>query len=112
MPDFGAEPGRGTAELLFATELADGWCAVTAPDGTGIGLAFDTAVYPACWTFGSWGGWRGLDVLVLEPCTGAGLSVAEGQATGRHRSLAAGETLRTTLTAHVLSNRSHGGRPA
>ncbi|MGC3992653.1 MAG: hypothetical protein QM779_00735 [Propionicimonas sp.] len=99
--DFSAPAPRGIAELLFADDLASGWCACTGPDGVGIGLCFDRATYPSVWTFASWGGWRGLDVAVLEPCTGVGLSVAEGQADGRHRSLAPGETLRTALSAVV-----------
>lgn len=99
--DFAGPPPLGTAELLFADRLAAGWCALTGGDGVGIGLAFDTDVYPACWTFGSWAGWRGLNVVVLEPCTGVGLSVADGQASGRHRALGLGETLRTTVHAVV-----------
>lgn len=99
--DFSAPAPDGTAELLFAGGLEAGWCACTDADGVGIGLSFDPAVYPACWTFGSWHGWRGLDVAVLEPCTGVGLSVAAGQADGRHRALAPGETLRTTVSAVV-----------
>jgi hypothetical protein len=97
--DFAASPADGTAEFLFAGELASGWAACTGPDGVGIGLSFDPEVYPACWTFASYAGWQGLRVAVLEPCTGLGLSVAEGVATGRHRVLATGATLRTMLSA-------------
>ncbi|MCW3158053.1 hypothetical protein [Micropruina sonneratiae] len=101
--DFAAPAPPGTAELLFASDLTQGWCAATRGDGTGIGVAFDAAAYPACWTFASWGGWRGLEVVVLEPCTGLGLSVAEGVETGRHRVLAPGEAFATTVTAVLYS---------
>ena len=99
MADFAAAPADGASELLFATGLAAGWAACTGPDGVGIGLVFDPEVYPACWTFASHEGWQGLRVAVLEPCTGVGLSVAAGLVAGTHRSLSAGETLRTRLSA-------------
>ncbi len=115
--DFAAAAPDGTAELLFAEGLAAGWVACTGPDGVGIGLAFDTGAYPACWTFASWAGWQDLRVAVLEPCTGLGLSVGEGVATGRHRVLAPGETMRTRLSAvaysglaEVRSISGHGGQ--
>ena len=117
--DFAAAPRADgeVSELLFATDLTDGWCAVTRPDGLGLTMTFDRAAYPACWTFASWGGWRGLRVAVLEPCTGSGVSVAEGLAAGRHRTLAAGETLSTRLgltvhrdLAQVTAVVHHDGR--
>ena len=103
--DYAAAPAEDGAvsELLFVSGLDDGWCACTGPDGTGIGLVFDRATYPSVWTFASWGGWRNHRVAVLEPCTGTGLSVAEGFAAGRHRSLAVGETITTTLSAVVYA---------
>ena len=101
--DFAASPAEGAAELLFATGFSEGWAACTGPDGVGIGLSFDHDAYPACWTFASHGGWDGLRVAVLEPCTGVGLSVAEGVAAGTHRVLGPGESLRTRLSAVAYS---------
>lgn len=97
--DFAASPPDGTAEFLFASGFGSGWAACTGPDGVGVGLSFDAATYPACWTFASYAGWLGSRVAVLEPCTGLGLSVTEGVATGRHRVLAPGETLHTRVSA-------------
>ncbi len=103
--DFAAAPtdDGAVSEFLFVSGLDDGWCACTGPDGTGIGLVFDGTTHPSVWTFASWGGWRNHRVAVLEPCTGTGLSVADGVAAGRHRTLAAGETLTTSLSAVVYS---------
>ncbi|MDH6194722.1 hypothetical protein M2272_001351 [Mycobacterium frederiksbergense] len=85
------------SEFQYATELSDGYCAVTYADGSGIGLAFDPAVFPSCWTFASYGGWRAHEVLILEPCTGYPVGVTTGIEAGTHRTLAAGAALETEL---------------
>ena len=94
---------RGVSELLMATELTDGRCGVVHPGaGSGLLLTWDRAALPSCWLFGSYGGgWRGRDVLVLEPCTGYPASVTEGVAAGTHQVLAAGAGRSWSLTATV-----------
>lgn len=94
---------RGVTEFLLATSLERGACGVAHPSrASGLTLTWDAEELPSCWLFGSYGGgWRGLDVLVLEPCTGYPLSVAEGVAAGTHRVLPAGATRRWSLTAQV-----------
>lgn len=93
----------GVTEFLIATTLTDGRCAVDhAAAGSGLTLRWNPTELPSCWTFASYGGgWRGLEVLVLEPCTGHPLSVREGVAAGTHRTLAAGATTAWSLTAEV-----------
>jgi DNA-binding transcriptional ArsR family regulator len=96
-------PSSGLAELQYATTMKAGWCAVTRPESAvGLGLIFDLAIFPSCWTFASYGGWQDLHVLVLEPCTGYPLSVAAGAGAGTHRMLAAGQILETDVTAVVI----------
>ncbi len=81
--------GSGLAEFQYATALTAGWCALSHPvDGTALTLAFDRSVFPSCWTFASYSGWRGLEVVVLEPSTGWPVSVLAGIAAGTHRTLA------------------------
>ena len=94
---------RGVTEFLIATTLEDGHCGVSHPAaGSGLALEWDLADLPSCWTFASYGGgWRGLDVLVLEPCTGYPLSVLDGVAAGSHQVLPAGGTREWSLTARV-----------
>jgi hypothetical protein len=98
---------RGVVELLMATGLDEGTCSVDHPVvGSGLTLTWDLADLPSCWLFASYGGgWRGLDVLVLEPCTGYPLSVVDGVAAGTHQVLDPGGTRSWALTASV-------GRPA
>lgn len=94
--------GSGHSEFLLATSMTDGFCSVTHPgQGVALRLDFDLVALPSCWTFASYGGWRGLHVLVLEPCTGYPLSVAEGVAAGTHQELAPGEVREWALTATV-----------
>lgn len=94
---------RGVSEFLLATSLEHGRCGVSHRGaGTGLTLQWDAAELPSCWLFASYGGgWRGLDVLVLEPCTGHPLSVTDGVAAGTHQVLAAGATKQWSLTATV-----------
>lgn len=100
-------PGSsGVSEFQYGTALDDGWCALTNDDGTGIGLAFDRQVFSTCWTFASYGGWRGLEVLILEPCTGYPVQMSDGIAAGTHRTLQAGECVETSVTAVLYSGRS------
>jgi galactose mutarotase-like enzyme len=95
--------GRGCCEFLMAHSMTDGRCGVRHRSaGTGLRLEWDLAELPSCWTFASHGGgWRGLDVLVLEPCTGYGLSVAEGVEQGSHQVLQPGELRQWRITARV-----------
>jgi hypothetical protein len=86
------------AEFQYATALHAGWCAVSYPDGSGLGLAFDPDVFRSCWTFASYGGWRGHEVVILEPCTGHPVSVGAGIAAGTHQTLAPSATIETALT--------------
>jgi len=96
---------RGVSEFLLATSMERGECSVTHPaEGTGLRLRWDRHELPSCWLFASYGGgWRGLDVLVLEPCTGFPLSVAAGAAAGTHQTLAAGASKSWQLTAQIGS---------
>lgn len=91
------------AEFQYATGLTEGWCSLVRADGTGIRLDFDPAVFPTCWTFASYGGWRGHDVVILEPCTGHPVLVSDGLAAGTHRTLAARERVRTIVVATLIA---------
>jgi hypothetical protein len=78
--------------------MQDGWCALTdTVSGLACGLRFDSQVFPTCWLFASYGGWRNHHVAVLEPCTGYPLNFDAMRAAGRHRTLAAGEVLSTDV---------------
>lgn len=85
-------------EFQYATEMEAGWCAIThTQDDVGFGLAFDLDVFRSCWTFATYGGWRNLNTVILEPCTGYPVSVTEGAANGTHRMLQPGESIETDV---------------
>ncbi|GAA2109188.1 hypothetical protein GCM10009841_30280 [Microlunatus panaciterrae] len=94
-------PNSGHSEFMLATSMHAGFCSVEHPSrGAALRLTFDLDALPSCWLFASYG-WRGLNTVVLEPCTGYPLSVAQGAAQGTHQVLRAGETREWTLQASV-----------
>jgi hypothetical protein len=75
-----------------------GWCAVTdTATGLACGVQFDPRIFPCCWLFATYGGWRDYNVAVLEPCTGYPLNFEVMKAAGRHRILTPGESLETDV---------------
>jgi len=60
----------GVNEFVYVRELPAGWCGVTdTRRECSLRLAFDLGDFPYCWLFITYGGWRGHNVVVLEPCT-------------------------------------------
>jgi hypothetical protein len=94
------------SEFQYATTLSAGWCSLTHRDGNGLALKFDPQVFRSCWTFASYGGWRDLQVAILEPCTGYPISVVEGHAAGTHQVLPAGGSVSTQMVAVVFDGLS------
>lgn len=84
--------------FFYGTEMKENWCALTdTAEGLSCGLQFDSAIFPCCWLFATYGGWRNYNVAVLEPCTGYPLNFDAMKAAGRHRTLAPGESLQTQV---------------
>jgi hypothetical protein len=84
--------------FFYGTGVKEGWCALTNTEtGLACGWNYDPAVFPCCWLFATYGGWRNYNVAVLEPCTGHPLNFAAMQAAGRQKVLAPGETLSTNI---------------
>lgn len=65
------DPDSGDVYFFYGVDLADGYCAVSYPEEqVGFGLRFDPAVLTSVWVFATFGGWRNLSTIILEPCTG------------------------------------------
>ena len=85
------------AEFLYILDLVRGEAAIVhEEEGWALRLEFPPEVFPAVQVFASYGGWRGHEVLVLEPTTSWPVSLAGAAARGRTRRLAPGERLAAT----------------
>jgi hypothetical protein len=88
--------------FLYGTEMAAGWCAITdTRNGIASCLHFDQRIFPSCWLFASFGGWRNLNVAVLEPSTGYPFRFSSMLAAGRERWLSPAESLSTRVTITI-----------
>ncbi|MHB1937241.1 MAG: aldose epimerase family protein [Acidobacteriaceae bacterium] len=91
-------PDRKQLYFFYGDQMKSGWCALTnTATRLSCGLRFDPAVFPSCWLFASYGGWRNYNVAVLEPCTGYPLNFDALVAAGRQRVLQPGESLSTNV---------------
>ncbi len=97
------EPDSGTSQFYYGVELAAGRAAISYPAaGIGFGLSFDPDLLDSVWVFGTYGGWRGLNTVILEPCTGYPANLADAIANRSVLTLAPHSAVTTTLTASVL----------
>jgi hypothetical protein len=88
--------------FFYGTELAGGWCGVTDRGRRlAAGLRFDPKVFPSCWLFATHGGWRDLNVGVLEPATGYPFRMQSMIDNGSAKRLMPGETLETSVLFSV-----------
>lgn len=84
--------------FFYGTELAAGWCGITnRRNRLACALRFDKEILSSCWLFATHGGWRDLNVAVLEPATGYPYQMQSMIDSGRARSLAPGESLETSV---------------
>ena len=98
--DLRQVPGAGSraVHFFYGAGLVSGWCGITnRASGLGCALRFDPRILSSCWLFATHGGWRDLNVVVLEPATGYPFQMQSMIASGRARLLAPGESLETTV---------------
>lgn len=80
----------------WATDLADGWLALTDTAARrGIAIVFDREVFPHAWLWQVYGGWRGHELLAMEPWTSHPQDIGGAVEAGRARRLEPGERLET-----------------
>ncbi len=97
------DPDSGDSHFYYGVELEAGYAAISYPaDNVGFGLTFDPGLLNSVWVFGTFGGWRGLNTVILEPCTGYPANLEAAIVNRSVLSLAPQETMATTMTASVL----------
>jgi galactose mutarotase-like enzyme len=88
----------GAVHFFYGSEISGGWCGVTnRATGLGAVLQFDPGVFTSCWLFATHGGWRDLNVAVLEPATGYPFDFAAMIKAGHAPTLSPGETLQSSV---------------
>jgi hypothetical protein len=84
--------------FFYGAGLVSGWCGITnRANRLGCALRFDPDVFSSCWLFASHGGWRDLNVAVLEPATGYPFQIQSLIDGGRAHRLAPGASLETMV---------------
>ena len=100
---FLPEPDSGTSQFYYGVELEAGYAAISYPaERIGFGLTFDPGLLNSVWIFGTYGGWRGLNTVILEPCTGYPANLEQAIAIGSVLTLAPHVTVTTSMLASVL----------
>jgi hypothetical protein len=99
------DPDAGEVWFFYGLELEAGYFAVSYPAASvGFGLTFDPAVLTSVWIFASFGAWRNLNTIIIEPCTGYRARLDEAIAHGSATSLAPGAPIATEMIMTVLGD--------
>jgi hypothetical protein len=92
----------GTCEFLYLTELGRGECGLAhRAEDWRFELSFDREVFRYVWVFASYGGWRGLETLILEPCTAWPISLVESSKAGQCLRLEPRQSIETAVECRV-----------
>ncbi|HVB73708.1 MAG TPA: hypothetical protein VNE38_09155 [Ktedonobacteraceae bacterium] len=90
----------GAMNFSYLEGFEQGWLAVTdRPTATGLGLVFPREVFRCLWLYLCYGGYRDLNVAIVEPWIGYPSKLSEAVQAGRFRTLKAGESMEATLSA-------------
>ena len=100
--DMPLPPAGVHREFVYVSDLPEGWAGIKRVDGARLRMSFDRKVFPHCWFFMDFGGWRGYYTVVVEPCTNWPKDLNEAAVAGRCAELPPGGVLETAVEA-VLS---------
>ncbi len=94
-------PSDRSVDFYYGLNLTSGECGLTFPSGLTVRLTFPTQVYTSVWVFASYGGWRNLYVLLLEPSTGYPYRIDDGLRLGTIPLLRAGQSVEARVALTV-----------
>ena len=87
-------PETKTMDFHYATELKEGWLAVTdASAKVGLGHVFPKEIFRCIYLWLVYGGFRGLHCMVIMPCTGYPAKLDQAVKNGIFTTLDSGESL-------------------
>jgi hypothetical protein len=89
--DLSRVPAAGShrREFVYVRDLPEGWCGIQRGNsGERIIVTFPHAVFPYCWLFMPYGGWRDYYTVVLEPCTNMPKDLGQAMQLGQSAKLA------------------------
>lgn len=88
----------------YATKLEGNWFALTdSAKKIGLAFAYPADVFKALWLWQSYGGWRNLYHLAVEPWVGYPVQLERAVKAGRHRTFTAFESVAYDVTVTVYS---------
>ena len=94
----------GEHEFFYVSNLPGGWCGITdLKTESWVRVDYPQEVFPYCWIFMTYGGWRDHNVVVLEPCTNYPKDLATAISRGSHAILPAESETEIELTISVGS---------
>jgi hypothetical protein len=99
-------PEDQSREFIYVADLPDGWCGLErTATGERIVFTFSRDLFPYCWLFLSFGGWKDYYTAVLEPCTNMPKDLRAAKAAGRCAVLGGSETRVYHVTIRVTGVR-------
>jgi Domain of unknown function (DUF5107) len=99
-------PLGASTEFLYLQGLTQGQCGLRhQKESWALQMTFPKEVFTSVWVFASFGGWRDLEVLILEPCTTPELSLEASAKRGQCLHLEPGEAVSPTVTVEVSAQR-------
>ena len=85
-------PEERFREFVYVSDLPEGWCGIRrGRTGEALTIRYPLDVFPFCWLFITYGGWRDYHTAVLEPCTNVPKDLAAARERGTRAVLGPGE---------------------
>lgn len=94
-------PESRLLEFVYVKDMPEGWCGVRRRTGETLRLEYPLSVFPSCWLFMTFGGWRGHHTVVLEPCTNMPKDLEEARRHGTCAVLESGEEKRFSVSITI-----------
>jgi hypothetical protein len=101
-------PSSKEREFVYVRNLPEPWCGVQdRRQGASIQMNFNSHQLPFVWLFLSYGGWRNLYTVVLEPCSNLPKDLAEAVRLGQSAKLEPGQLFETTVSITLAATSTY-----